>query len=61
MNLSQPIHDILVIFLRSVLVLGGLGIVLLTNPIYSVFSLKFVLIFISLFYISLNSYFVATA
>ncbi|WP_348520212.1 NADH-quinone oxidoreductase subunit J, partial [Algimonas porphyrae] len=61
MDLPRPIHDILVVFLGSVLVLGGLGVVLLTNPIYSAFSLGFVLISISLFYISLNSYFVAAA
>jgi len=61
MDLPGPIHDILVVFLGSVLVLGGLGVVLLTNPIYSAFSLGLVLISISLFYISLNSYFVAAA
>ncbi|KAJ4734544.1 hypothetical protein LUZ62_009091 [Rhynchospora pubera] len=61
MDLPGPIHDILVVFIGSVLVLGGLGVVLLTNPIYSAFSLGLVLICISLFYISLNSYFVAAA
>src|SRR5664279_2392832 len=61
MDLPGPIHDILVVFLGSVLVLGGLVVVLLTNPIYSAFSLGLVLISISLFYISLNSYFVAAA
>nr|YP_010353929.1 NADH-plastoquinone oxidoreductase subunit 6 [Calanthe herbacea]UOF75946.1 NADH-plastoquinone oxidoreductase subunit 6 [Calanthe herbacea] len=54
-------HDILVVFLGSVLILGGLGVVLLTNPIDSAFSLGLVLVCISLFYISLNSYFVAAA
>nr|QYK18321.1 NAD(P)H-quinone oxidoreductase subunit 6 [Anathallis microphyta] len=61
MDLPGPIHYILVVFLGSVLILGGLGIVLLTNPIDSAFSLGLVLVCISLFYISLNSYFVAAA
>nr|UDY72307.1 NADH dehydrogenase subunit G [Hancockia uniflora] len=61
MDLPGPIHDILVVFLGSVLILGGLGVVLLTNPIDSAFSLGLVLVCISLFYISLNSYFVAAA
>lgn len=43
MDLPGPIHDILVAFLGSVLILGGLGVVLLTNPIYSAFSLGLVL------------------
>ncbi|CAL9132159.1 unnamed protein product [Musa textilis] len=61
MDLPGPIHDILVAFLGSVLILGGLGIVLLTNPIYSAFSLGLVLVCISLFYIPSNSFFVAAA
>nr|YP_009749321.1 NADH dehydrogenase subunit G [Goodyera rosulacea]QII91408.1 NADH dehydrogenase subunit G [Goodyera rosulacea] len=61
MDLPRPIHDILVVFLESVILLGGLGVVLLTNPIDSAFSLGLVLICISLFYISLNSVFVAAA
>nr|UQS81101.1 NADH dehydrogenase subunit G [Cymbidium macrorhizon] len=61
MDLPGPIHDILVVFLGSVIILVGLGVVLLTNPIDSAFSLGSVLVCISLFYISLNSYFVAAA
>nr|QKJ81265.1 NADH-plastoquinone oxidoreductase subunit 6 [Allium spicatum] len=65
MDLPGPIHDILVVFLGSFLILGGLGVVLFTNPIYSAFSLGSVLVFISLcislFYISSNSFFVAAA
>nr|AHI87581.1 NADH-plastoquinone oxidoreductase subunit 6 [Chionographis japonica] len=61
MDLSEPIHDILVVFLGSVLILGGLGVVLFTNPIYSAFSLGLVLVCISLLYIPSNSYFVAAA
>nr|YP_009628309.1 NADH dehydrogenase subunit 6 [Greenwayodendron suaveolens]QBO27025.1 NADH dehydrogenase subunit 6 [Greenwayodendron suaveolens] len=55
MDLPGPIHDILLVFLGS-----GL-IVLLTNPIYSAFSLGLVLVCISLFHIPSNSYFVAAA
>nr|YP_009252530.1 NADH-plastoquinone oxidoreductase subunit 6 [Annona cherimola]YP_009252541.1 NADH-plastoquinone oxidoreductase subunit 6 [Annona cherimola]YP_009975831.1 NADH dehydrogenase subunit 6 [Annona muricata]YP_009975842.1 NADH dehydrogenase subunit 6 [Annona muricata]YP_009975942.1 NADH dehydrogenase subunit 6 [Annona reticulata]YP_009975953.1 NADH dehydrogenase subunit 6 [Annona reticulata]YP_010488340.1 NADH-plastoquinone oxidoreductase subunit 6 [Annona montana]YP_010488351.1 NADH-plastoquino len=61
MDLPGPIHDILLVFLGSGLILGGLGVVLLTNPIYSAFSLGLVLVCISLFHISSNSYFVAAA
>nr|YP_010877426.1 NADH dehydrogenase subunit 6 [Hechtia michoacana]WHE19222.1 NADH dehydrogenase subunit 6 [Hechtia michoacana] len=61
MDLPGPIHDILVAFLGSILVLGGPRVVLFTNPIYSAFSLGLVLVCISLFYISSNSYFVAAA
>ena len=61
MNLPGPIHEILVLFGGFVLLLGGLGVVLLTNPIYSAFSLGLVLVCISLFYLLLNSYFVAAA
>nr|ATL62742.1 NADH dehydrogenase subunit 6 [Colletoecema dewevrei] len=61
MDLPVPIHDFLLVFLGSGLILGGLGVVLLPNPIYSAFSLGLVLVCISLFYILLNSYFVAAA
>nr|QBL05764.1 NADH-plastoquinone oxidoreductase subunit 6 [Eriachne pauciflora] len=61
MDLPGPIHEILVLFGVFVLLLGGLGVVLLTNPIYSAFSLGLVLVCISLFYFLLNSYFVAVA
>ncbi|KAM0954142.1 NAD(P)H-quinone oxidoreductase subunit 6 [Dioscorea sansibarensis] len=61
MDLLGPIYDILVIFLGSVLILGGLGVVLLTNLIYSAFSLGWVFFCIYLFYISSNSYFAAAA
>nr|QBX02043.1 NADH dehydrogenase subunit G [Pelargonium ionidiflorum] len=61
MDLPGPIHDFLLVFLGSGLILGSLGVVLLTNPIYSAFSLGFVFICISLFYILSNSYFVAAA
>nr|ATL60560.1 NADH dehydrogenase subunit 6 [Hymenodictyon parvifolium] len=61
MDLLRPIHDFLLIFLGSGLILGGLGVVLLPNPIYSAFSLGLVLVCISLLYTLLNSYFVAAA
>nr|QBX02073.1 NADH dehydrogenase subunit G [Pelargonium pinnatum] len=61
MDLTGPIHDFLLVFLGSSLILGSLGVVLLTNPIYSAFSLGFVFICISLFYILSNSFFVAAA
>nr|YP_010512606.1 NADH dehydrogenase subunit 6 [Baptisia leucophaea]AJE71979.1 NADH dehydrogenase subunit 6 [Baptisia bracteata]AJE72405.1 NADH dehydrogenase subunit 6 [Baptisia alba]UXL84013.1 NADH dehydrogenase subunit 6 [Baptisia leucophaea] len=61
MDLPEPLHDFLLVFLGSGLVLGSLGVVLLTNPIFSAFSLGLVLVCISLFYILSNSYFVAAA
>nr|YP_010919313.1 NADH dehydrogenase subunit G [Medicosma cunninghamii]WAJ51679.1 NADH dehydrogenase subunit G [Medicosma cunninghamii] len=61
MDLPGPIHDFLVVFLGSGLILGGLGVVLFSNPIYSAFSLGLVLVCISLFYILSNSHFVAAA
>nr|YP_009731807.1 NADH dehydrogenase subunit 6 [Siphonostegia chinensis]QHR85001.1 NADH dehydrogenase subunit 6 [Siphonostegia chinensis] len=61
MDLPRPIHDFLLVFLGSGLILGSLAVVLLPNPIYSAFSLGLVLFCISLFYIISNSYFVAAA
>nr|YP_009733138.1 NADH dehydrogenase subunit G [Ulmus elongata]QHV33962.1 NADH dehydrogenase subunit G [Ulmus elongata]QWK49135.1 NADH-plastoquinone oxidoreductase subunit 6 [Ulmus elongata]UDY70955.1 NADH-plastoquinone oxidoreductase subunit 6 [Ulmus elongata] len=61
MDLPGPIHDFLLVFLGLGLLLGGIGVLLLTNPIFSAFSLGLVLVCISLFYILLNSYFVAAA
>lgn len=61
MDLPGLIHDFLLVFLGLGLILGGLGVVLLTNPIYSAFSLGLVLVCISLFYILSNSHFVAAA
>nr|YP_010468141.1 NADH dehydrogenase subunit G [Tropaeolum majus]QKK51139.1 NADH dehydrogenase subunit 6 [Tropaeolum majus]UVF30746.1 NADH dehydrogenase subunit G [Tropaeolum majus]UVF31932.1 NADH dehydrogenase subunit G [Tropaeolum majus]UVF36810.1 NADH dehydrogenase subunit G [Tropaeolum majus] len=61
MDLPGTIHDFLLVFLGSGLILGGLGVVLLTNPIFCAFSLGFVFVCISLFYILSNSHFVAAA
>ncbi|TLX69549.1 NADH-quinone oxidoreductase subunit J, partial [Labilibacter sediminis] len=60
-DLPGPIHDFLLAFLGLGLILGGLGVVLLPNPIYSAFSLGLVLICTSLVYILSNSHFVAAA
>nr|AVM84668.1 NADH-plastoquinone oxidoreductase subunit 6 [Sampaiella trichoclada] len=61
MDLPGPIHDFLLVFLGSGLILGSLAVVLLPNPISSAFSLGLVLFCISLLYILSNSYFVAAA
>nr|YP_011001443.1 NADH dehydrogenase subunit G [Jasminum dichotomum]WPN86539.1 NADH dehydrogenase subunit G [Jasminum dichotomum]WQA11092.1 NADH dehydrogenase subunit G [Jasminum multiflorum] len=61
MDLPGPIHDFILVFLELGLILGSLGVVLFPNPIYSAFSLGLVLLYISLFYILLNSYFLAAA
>ncbi|KAL8532508.1 hypothetical protein ACS0TY_008922 [Phlomoides rotata] len=61
MDLPGPIHDFILVFLGLGLILGSLAVVLLLNPIYSAFSLGWVLFCISLFYILSNSYFVAAA
>ena len=61
MGLPGPIHEFLLVFLGSGLILGGIGVVLLTNTIYSAFSLGLVLVCISLFYILSNSHLVAAA
>nr|YP_010699581.1 NADH-plastoquinone oxidoreductase subunit 6 [Nepeta laevigata]WCH62341.1 NADH-plastoquinone oxidoreductase subunit 6 [Nepeta laevigata] len=61
MDLPGSIHDFLLVFLGSGLILGSLAVVLLPNLIYSAFSLGLVLFCISLLYILSNSYFVAAA
>nr|YP_009948180.1 NADH dehydrogenase subunit 6 [Delphinium brunonianum]QOH97320.1 NADH dehydrogenase subunit 6 [Delphinium brunonianum] len=61
MDLPGPIHDFLLVFLGLGLIVGSLGVVLLTNPIFSAFSLGLVLVCTSLFYIPSNSHFVAAA
>nr|QXG83108.1 NADH dehydrogenase ND6 subunit [Stylidium petiolare] len=61
MDLPGPIHDFLLALLGLSIILGGLGVVLLPNPIYSAFSLGLVLVCISLLYILSNSHFVAAA
>nr|YP_009584348.1 NADH dehydrogenase subunit 6 subunit [Aconitum brachypodum]YP_010031195.1 NADH dehydrogenase subunit 6 [Aconitum pendulum]YP_010127547.1 NADH dehydrogenase subunit 6 subunit [Aconitum flavum]WCI19572.1 NADH dehydrogenase subunit 6 [Aconitum vilmorinianum]QBL56343.1 NADH dehydrogenase subunit 6 subunit [Aconitum brachypodum]QOV02090.1 NADH dehydrogenase subunit 6 [Aconitum pendulum]QPP04783.1 NADH dehydrogenase subunit 6 subunit [Aconitum flavum]QRG00219.1 NADH dehydrogenase subunit 6 [Aco len=61
MDLPGPIHDFLLVFLGLGLIVGSLGVVLLTNPIFSAFSLGLVLVCTSLFHIPSNSPFVAAA
>lgn len=61
MDLPGPIHDFLLVFLGFGIVVGDLGVVLLPNPIFSAFSLGFVLVCISLLYILSNFHFVAAA
>nr|QYB22068.1 NADH-plastoquinone oxidoreductase subunit 6 [Phyllocladus trichomanoides] len=61
MNRPEPIYDILLAPLTLGLILGGLGVVLFTNLIYSALSFGLVLACISLFYILLNADFVAAA
>nr|YP_009041059.1 NdhG [Tetraphis pellucida]AIB08496.1 NdhG [Tetraphis pellucida] len=60
-ELSEPLHEIIFIFLEVGLILGSLGVVLLTNIVYSAFFLGLVLSCISLLYFSLNADFVAAA
>nr|YP_010474900.1 NADH dehydrogenase subunit 6 [Corydalis decumbens]UVH69187.1 NADH dehydrogenase subunit 6 [Corydalis decumbens] len=61
MDFTGAIHDFLLVFWGSILLLGGLGVVLLPSPIFSAFSLGLVLVCISLFHIPSNSHFVAAA
>ncbi|RHN59681.1 putative NADH:ubiquinone reductase (H(+)-translocating) [Medicago truncatula] len=61
MDLPETLHDFLLVFLGSGIILGSLGVVLLTNPIFSAFSLGLVLVCISLLYILSNSHFVAAS
>nr|YP_010953881.1 NADH-plastoquinone oxidoreductase subunit 6 [Terniopsis sessilis]WMV00737.1 NADH-plastoquinone oxidoreductase subunit 6 [Terniopsis sessilis] len=61
MDLPGRIHDFFLIFLGLGLILGGIGVVFLTNTIFSAFSLGLVLVCISLFYFLANSPFVAAA
>nr|YP_009859849.1 NdhG [Silene kiusiana]AWX05978.1 NdhG [Silene kiusiana] len=61
MDLPGPIHDFLLVFLGTGLILASLGVVLFNNTIFSAFSLGLVLVCISLFYILANSQFVASA
>ncbi|TDJ71621.1 hypothetical protein E2H86_25650 [Pseudomonas putida] len=60
-DLPKPLHNFLLIFLKSNLILKNLKIILFTNPIFSTFSLNLILIYISLFYILSNSHFITTS
>lgn len=60
-ELSEPLHEIIFILLEIGLVLGSLGVVLLSNIVYSAFFLGLVFICISVLYILLNADFLAAA
>ena len=60
-ELFEPLHEIIFILLEIGLVLGSLGVVLLSNIVYSAFFLGLVFICISVLYILLNADFLAAA
>nr|AND48523.1 subunit 6 of NADH-plastoquinone oxidoreductase [Flatbergium sericeum] len=57
----ESLHEILFLFLEVGLILGSLGVVILTNIVYSAFFLGLVFVCISPLYLLLNADFVATA
>lgn len=60
-ELSEPLHEIIFFLLEVGIILGSLGVVLLTNIVYSAFFLGLVFFCISLLYFALNADFVAAA
>lgn len=60
-ELSKPLHEIIFFLLEIGVILGSLGVVLLTNIVYSAFFLGLVFFCISLLYFTLNADFVAAA
>jgi NAD(P)H-quinone oxidoreductase subunit 6 len=60
-ELSEPLHEIIFFLLEIGVILGSLGVVLLTNIVYSAFFLGLVFFCISLLYFALNADFVAAA
>nr|YP_009732911.1 NADH-plastoquinone oxidoreductase subunit 6 [Diphyscium foliosum]QHU77253.1 NADH-plastoquinone oxidoreductase subunit 6 [Diphyscium foliosum] len=60
-ELFEPFHELIFILLEIGIILGSLGVVLLTNIVHSAFFLGFVFFCISLLYFSLNADFVAAA
>ncbi len=60
-ELSEPLHEIIFFLLEIGIILGSLGVVLLTNIVYSAFFLGLVFFCISLSYFTLNADFVAAA
>lgn len=60
-ELSEPLHEIIFFLLELGVILGSLGVVLLTNIVYSAFFLGLVFFCISLLYFTLNADFVAAA
>nr|YP_010917760.1 NADH-plastoquinone oxidoreductase subunit 6 [Encalypta ciliata]UVG41346.1 NADH-plastoquinone oxidoreductase subunit 6 [Encalypta ciliata] len=61
MKLSEPLHEIIFFLSEIGVILGSLGVVLLTNIVYSAFFLGLVFFCISLLYFALNADFVAAA
>lgn len=60
-ELSEPLHEIIFFVLEVGILLGSLGVVLLTNIVYSAFFLGLVFFCISILYFALNADFVAAA
>ena len=60
-ELSEPLHEIIFFISEIGVILGSLGVVLLTNIVYSAFFLGLVFLCISLLYFALNADFVAAA
>jgi len=60
-ELSGPLHEIIFFLLEVGIILGSLGVVLLTNIVYSAFFLGLVFFCISILYFALNADFVAAA
>lgn len=60
-ELSEPLHEIIFFLLEVGIILGSLGVVLLTNIVYSAFFLGLVFFCISILYFALNADFVAAA
>lgn len=60
-ELSEPLHEIIFFLLEIGVILGSLGVVLLTDIVYSAFFLGLVFFCISLLYFALNADFVAAA
>lgn len=60
-ELSEPFHEIIFFILEIGVILGSLGVVLLTNIVYSAFFLGLVFFSISLLYFALNADFLAAA
>ena len=60
-ELFEPLHEIIFFILEIGIILGSLGVVLLTNIVYSAFFLGLVFFCISLLYFILNADFVAAA
>nr|YP_009117816.1 NADH-plastoquinone oxidoreductase subunit 6 [Angiopteris angustifolia]AJE71359.1 NADH-plastoquinone oxidoreductase subunit 6 [Angiopteris angustifolia] len=61
MILPEPIHKVILVIIELGILLGSLGVVLLTNIVYSALLLGLVFICISLLYLVLNADFVAAA